>query len=45
MGSLTVAISHPYLSSPVGMKSSHWFTNCVGELKTDLTAHELLRSF
>jgi 2-amino-4-hydroxy-6-hydroxymethyldihydropteridine diphosphokinase len=40
----TVAISHPYVSSPVGMDSRHWFTNCVGELKTDLTAQELLRT-
>ena len=40
----TVAISRPYVSSPVGMDSRHWFTNCVGELKTDLTAQELLRT-
>ncbi len=39
----TLALSRPYVSSPVGMNSRHWFTNCVGELETDLTAHELLR--
>lgn len=39
----TVAISRPYISSPVGMSSRHWFTNCVGELNADLTAHELLQ--
>lgn len=39
----TVAISLPYISSPVGMSSQYWFTNCAGELKTNLTAHELLQ--
>ncbi len=39
----TVAISHPYISSPVGMNSQHWFTNCAGELRTDLPADELLQ--
>jgi len=41
-GLATVIISHPYISAPVGMSSRHWFTNCVGELKTELTARELL---
>ncbi len=39
----TVAISSPYISSPVAMNSRHWFTNCAGELKTDLPALELLQ--
>ena len=39
----TLTLSQPYVSSPVGMDSRHWFTNCVGELTTDLQAHELLR--
>lgn len=41
-GITTVAISHPYVSAPVGMNSQHWFTNCAGELETALTAHQLL---
>jgi 2-amino-4-hydroxy-6-hydroxymethyldihydropteridine diphosphokinase len=35
-------LSPPYLSSPVGMTSSHWFTNAVGELQVDCSAEELL---
>ena len=27
----------------MGMESSNWFTNCVGSLTTELSAHELLR--
>lgn len=36
-------LSSPYLSEPVGMTSSNWFTNAVGKLQTSLTADELLR--
>ena len=42
-GVTTVDLSSPYLSEPVGMESSNWFTNCVGSLATELSAHELLR--
>ncbi|HIJ79785.1 MAG TPA: 2-amino-4-hydroxy-6-hydroxymethyldihydropteridine diphosphokinase [Deltaproteobacteria bacterium] len=35
-------LSSPYLTEPVGMVSSHWFTNGVGELATELGPHELL---
>ncbi len=38
----TIALSHPYLSEPVAMTSSNWFTNAVGELQTTLSADELL---
>lgn len=32
----TVVLSDPYLSAPVGMESSNWFTNAVGMLETSL---------
>ena len=35
-------ISSPYLSAPVGMTSSFWFTNAVGKLKTSRSAEDLL---
>lgn len=38
------ALSSPYLSAPVGMASSNWFTNGVGCLTTDLSAPELLQA-
>lgn len=41
-GITTVLLSHPYISAPVDMTSRNWFTNCVGELKTDLSPLELL---
>ncbi|MEE4239874.1 MAG: 2-amino-4-hydroxy-6-hydroxymethyldihydropteridine diphosphokinase [Desulfopila sp.] len=41
-GVTTVAMSAPFLSAPVGMTSSNWFTNSVGELKTDLAPFDLL---
>ncbi len=37
-----VAISSPYVSSPVDMYSQHWFTNAVGEIRTTLKPYELL---
>lgn len=39
---VTTLLSHPYVSAPVGMVSRNWFTNCVGELQTDLPPLELL---
>lgn len=38
----TVVLSSPYVSAPVDMHSQHWFTNCVGELRTALSPEELL---
>lgn len=38
-----VQLSSPYVSAPVDMKSSHWFTNAAGELRTTLKPRELLR--
>lgn len=38
----TIFLSHPYISAPVDMTSRNWFTNCVGELQTDLSPLELL---
>lgn len=35
-------ISSPYLSAPVGMTSSFWFTNAVGRLRTSRSAEDLL---
>lgn len=37
-------LSSPYLSAPVGMVSSNWFTNAVGLLATSLTPVAFLRS-
>ena len=39
---VTVALSHPYVSSPVGMASANWFTNAVGELQTTLAPLQVL---
>ena len=36
-------LSSPYRSAPVGMTSSNWFTNAVGEIRADLAPLELLR--
>lgn len=36
-------LSSPYLSAPVGMTSSNWFTNAAGRLVSELSATELLR--
>jgi 2-amino-4-hydroxy-6-hydroxymethyldihydropteridine diphosphokinase len=41
-GLVTILLSHPYISAPVDMVSRNWFTNCVGELHTDLSPFELL---
>ncbi|WP_419174231.1 2-amino-4-hydroxy-6-hydroxymethyldihydropteridine diphosphokinase [Desulfosediminicola sp.] len=38
-----VRLSRPYVSAPVDMKSQHWFTNAVGELRTTLGPRQLLR--
>ena len=38
-----VQLSSPYVCAPVDMYSQHWFTNAVGELKTSLSPHQLLR--
>lgn len=35
-------LSSPYVSAPVGMESSNWFTNAVGNLETDLSPDKLL---
>lgn len=35
-------LSSPYISAPVGMESSNWFTNAVGNLETDLSPEQLL---
>lgn len=37
-----LAISSPYRSAPVGMQTSHWFTNAVGLIETDLGPLQLL---
>lgn len=36
-------ISSPYKTAPVDMTSSHWFTNGVGKLQTDLSPFVLLQ--
>jgi 2-amino-4-hydroxy-6-hydroxymethyldihydropteridine diphosphokinase len=38
------ALSSPYLSAPVGMASSNWFTNAAGRLASELSATELLQA-
>ncbi len=38
----TVTLSHPYLSAPVGMESSNWFTNAIGLLETMLQPDAIL---
>lgn len=35
-------LSHPYLTAPVDMESSNWFTNAVGMLETTLPVERLL---
>jgi 2-amino-4-hydroxy-6-hydroxymethyldihydropteridine diphosphokinase len=37
-----LALSSPYRSEPVGMKSANWFINAVGCLQTSLPARQLL---
>lgn len=37
-----INISRPYISSPVDMTSTNWFTNAVGHLTTTLSAYQLL---
>lgn len=39
---VTVALSHPYSTTPVGMDSPNRFTNAVGELLTSLNPRKLL---
>ncbi len=41
-GIIPLSISNPYLSEPVGMESTHWFTNAVGGVETKLLPEELL---
>ncbi len=41
-GIATMAMSAPFLSSPVGMASSNWFTNSVGRLETTLSPLDFL---
>ena len=35
-------LSHPYRTAPVGIESSHWFTNAVGAIRTALAPDKLL---
>nr|MBF0220841.1 2-amino-4-hydroxy-6-hydroxymethyldihydropteridine diphosphokinase [Desulfobulbaceae bacterium] len=37
-----LTLSSPYLSEPVGIVTTHWFTNAVGALETRLNPEELL---
>lgn len=37
-----IALSHPYLTSPVGMESENFFLNAVGVLSTSFGAEKLL---
>jgi 2-amino-4-hydroxy-6-hydroxymethyldihydropteridine diphosphokinase len=41
-GVTLTALSHPYRTAPVGIETSHWFTNAVGSLRTELTPDKLL---
>lgn len=41
-GVSVILLSSPFLSEPVGMESSNWFTNSVGKLETTLSPDELL---
>lgn len=41
-GVMLTALSHPYRTAPVGMVTSHWFTNAVGSIRTELSADKLL---
>jgi 2-amino-4-hydroxy-6-hydroxymethyldihydropteridine diphosphokinase len=38
------SLSHPYLTAPVDMESSNWFTNAVGMLQTTSTVRQLLEN-
>ncbi|MEJ2690534.1 MAG: 2-amino-4-hydroxy-6-hydroxymethyldihydropteridine diphosphokinase [Deltaproteobacteria bacterium] len=38
------ALSSPYRTSPVGMRSTFWFTNAAGRIKTGLEPLELLQN-
>ncbi|NOX24773.1 MAG: 2-amino-4-hydroxy-6-hydroxymethyldihydropteridine diphosphokinase [Deltaproteobacteria bacterium] len=37
-----IGLSSPYLSTPVGMTSTQWFTNAVGVLQTSIAPDDLL---
>ncbi len=37
-------LSHPYLTAPVDMESSNWFTNAVGMVETTLNVYDLLHN-
>ncbi|WP_456388321.1 2-amino-4-hydroxy-6-hydroxymethyldihydropteridine diphosphokinase [Desulfolithobacter sp.] len=37
-----VALSPPFRSEPVDMESEHWFVNAAAQIRTSLSAHELL---
>jgi 2-amino-4-hydroxy-6-hydroxymethyldihydropteridine diphosphokinase len=39
---MPVRLSSPYISKPVGFKSSNWFVNAVGRLQTVLAPEKLL---
>ncbi|MDR9502128.1 MAG: 2-amino-4-hydroxy-6-hydroxymethyldihydropteridine diphosphokinase [Desulfurivibrionaceae bacterium] len=41
-GVTPLSLSSPYKSEPVGITTSHWFTNAVGVLETSLAPRELL---
>lgn len=43
-GVTCLQLSSPYLSAPVGMVSSNWFTNAVGLVATSLAPVDFLRS-
>lgn len=38
-----IRLSRPYRSAPVGMASTNWFTNAVGEIRTDMSPLKLLQ--
>lgn len=41
-GIVLSALSHPYLTAPVGMESSNMFTNAVGMVQTSVPVRQLL---
>lgn len=41
-GVTLTALSHPYRTAPVGIETTHWFTNAVGSLRTGLAPDKLL---
>ncbi len=43
-GLTTGALSPPFLSSPVGMSSHHWFVNAVGQLNAACSPEQLLET-